>query len=172
MHRCLMNSTTENPNCRRQFLPNSPNGSSSHLSSRHAPIFRQAAERQLAYHIGLLVMFRSVPRRRNSQPLLSKNAELCALASYPNIAVKATGAPDYSTAPYPYRNIHDHMHRIFDAFGPGRFFWGTDITRMPCGYRQCMTMFTEELPWLAGRDLERIMGSAVCDWIGWRRQPA
>jgi hypothetical protein len=24
--------------------------------------------------------------------------------------------------------------------------WGTDITRMPRGYRQCVMMFTEELP--------------------------
>jgi len=64
--------------------------------------------------------------------------------------VKATGAPGYSTGSYPYRNIHDDMHRIFDAFGPDRYFWGTDITRMPCSYRQCVTMFTEELPWLAG----------------------
>jgi hypothetical protein len=29
-------------------------------------------------------------------------------------------------------------------------------------------MFTEELPWLAGRDLERVMGRALCDWIGWQ----
>ena len=34
---------------------------------------------------------------------------------------------------------------------PNRFFWGTDITRMPCSYRQCVTMFTEELPWLKGK---------------------
>ena len=48
-------------------------------------------------------------------------------------------------------------------------FWGTDITRMPCSYRQCVTMFTEELPWLKGRDLERVMGGAVVDWLGWKR---
>ena len=54
--------------------------------------------------------------------------------------------------------------------GPTRLFWGTDITRMPCSYRQCVTMFTEEMPWLTGRDLELVMGQAVCDWLGWRRQ--
>jgi hypothetical protein len=30
-------------------------------------------------------------------------------------------------------------------------------------------MFTEELPWLQGRDEELIMGQAVCDWLGWKR---
>ena len=94
--------------------------------------------------------------------------ELLALAKYPNVAIKATGAPSYSSEPYPYRNIHGHLKRIFDAFGPERMFWGTDITRMPCSWRQCVTMFTEELPWLKGRDLELVMGRAVCDWLGWK----
>ena len=97
----------------------------------------------------------------------SKNAELCGLAKYPNIAVKATGAPGYSTASYPYRNIHDYMHRIFDAFGPDRFFWGTDMTGIPCTYRQAVTLFTEELPWLAGDDRNLVMGEALCAWLGW-----
>jgi hypothetical protein len=33
-------------------------------------------------------------------------------------------------------------------------------------------MFTEELPWLKGRDLDLVMGQAVCDWIGWKRAGA
>jgi hypothetical protein len=77
-----------------------------------------------------------------------------------------------SSQPYPYKNIHGYLRRIFEAFGPERSFWGTDITRMPCSYRQCVTMFTEELPWLKGRDLERVMGGAVVDWLGWKRPAA
>jgi predicted TIM-barrel fold metal-dependent hydrolase len=95
-------------------------------------------------------------------------AELLALATYPNVAVKASGAPSYSSEPYPYRNIHPYIRQIYDAFGPQRMFWGTDITRMPCSWRQCVTMFTEELPWLSGRDQELVMGRALCDWIGWK----
>ena len=93
--------------------------------------------------------------------------KLVALAKLPNVAVKATGAPHYSTQAYPFRNIQDGLRRIFDAFGPKRFFWGTDITRMPCSYRQCVTFFTEELPWLTGADLENVMGRGLCTWIGW-----
>ena len=40
-------------------------------------------------------------------------------------------------------------------------FWGTDITRMPCSWRQCVSVFTEELPWLQGRDLDLVMGEAL-----------
>jgi hypothetical protein len=42
---------------------------------------------------------------------------------------------------------------------------------MPCPWRQCVTLFTEELPWLAGRDLELVMGRAVCDWLDWSLPP-
>ncbi len=97
--------------------------------------------------------------------------ELLALAKYPNVAVKATGGPSYSTHVYPYRNIHQYIKQIFDAFGPERMFWGTDITRMPCTWRQCVTMYTEEMPWLKGRDLELVMGRALCNFIGWNLKP-
>jgi len=30
-----------------------------------------------------------------------------------------------------------------------------------------VAMFTEKTPWLKGRDLEPVMGRAVCDWVGW-----
>jgi predicted TIM-barrel fold metal-dependent hydrolase len=91
------------------------------------------------------------------------------LAKLPNVAIKATGAPGYSKEAYPFTDIQDGLHRIFDAYGPDRFFWGTDITRMPCSYRQCVTFFTEELPWLKGADLEKVMGQGVVNWLGWKR---
>ena len=86
------------------------------------------------------------------------------------MAIKATGAPSYSERALSVsQHPRTHLRRIFDAFGPERMFWGTDITRMPCSWRQCVTMFTEELPWLTGRDLELVMGNALCAWIGWTR---
>jgi predicted TIM-barrel fold metal-dependent hydrolase len=94
--------------------------------------------------------------------------QMLALAKHPNVAIKATGAPSYSTEAYPYRDVHHHLRRIHDAFGPERMFWGTDITRMPCSWRQCVTMFTEELPWLPTRDMELVMGRALCAWLDWK----
>jgi predicted TIM-barrel fold metal-dependent hydrolase len=93
--------------------------------------------------------------------------ELLTLARLPNVAVKASAAPAYSTQPYPFRDLSDPLHRIFDAFGPDRFFWGTDFTRLTCSYRQCVTHFTEELPWLTGQDLEKVMGRGLARWIRW-----
>jgi predicted TIM-barrel fold metal-dependent hydrolase len=95
--------------------------------------------------------------------------QLLALAKYPNVAVKATGAPGYSSEPYPFAGMHTYLHQIYDAFGPKRMFWGTDISKMPCSWRQCVTMFTEELPWLSEPDKRLIMGDALCAWWGWDR---
>ena len=95
---------------------------------------------------------------------------LLALARHPNVAVKATGAPGYSSGPYPFTSMHPYLRQIYDAFGPDRMFWGTDITKMPCSWRECVTMFTEELPWLTDHDKELIMGRAICAWWGWDLQ--
>jgi predicted TIM-barrel fold metal-dependent hydrolase len=95
--------------------------------------------------------------------------QLLALAKYPNVAIKATGAPGYSAEAYPYPTMQGYLRRIFDAFGPHRVFWGTDITKMPCSWRQCVTMFTEELPWLGEDDKRLVMGDALCAWWGWDR---
>ena len=92
---------------------------------------------------------------------------LLAIAKRPNVAVKVSALPGYTTAPYPYRNLHDHVRRVYDAFGPQRMFWGSDLTRLKCSYRQCVTMFTEEMPWLTTIDLELIMGRALCEWLDW-----
>jgi len=100
---------------------------------------------------------------------MSHIPELLRLAKYPNVAVKATGAPGYSSEAYPFPKMHTYLKQIFDRFGPHRMFWGTDITKMPCSWRQCVTMFTEELPWLIGEDKELVMGKAICAWWGWDR---
>ena len=94
-------------------------------------------------------------------------SEMLALAKFPNVAIKATGAPSYSSGAYPFSSIHDYLHRIYDSFGPGRMFWGTDITRMPCSWKQCVSMFTEELPWLSEADKEIVMGKGVCKFLKW-----
>ena len=92
---------------------------------------------------------------------------LLAIAKRPNVGVKVSALPGYSTAPYPYRNLHGYVKQVYDAFGPQRMFWGSDLTRLKCTYRQCVTVFTEEMPWLTTNDLELIMGRALCNWLDW-----
>ena len=44
--------------------------------------------------------------------------ELLALAKLPNIAVKATGVPHYSSEAYPFPGMHVYLRQVYDAFGP------------------------------------------------------
>ena len=135
------------------------------MASNYLPQVGRIAER----HPGLKLLLDHYARVRDGKDDAAHGNQpaLLALAKYPNVAVKATGAPGNSSQPYPYRNIHKYTQQIVEAFGPERTFWGTDITRMPCPWKQCVTMFTEEMPWLKGRDLELVMGRALCDWLGW-----
>ena len=92
-----------------------------------------------------------------------------ALAKRPNVAAKVTAMPCYAADRiYPFKSVHPHIKRVFDSFGPKRTFWGTDWSRLPCSYRQGVTMFTEEMPWLKGQDLEWVMGRGVCEWLDWK----
>jgi L-fuconolactonase len=93
--------------------------------------------------------------------------QLLVAAKRPNIAVKVSALPCYTDAPYPYRNLHAHVRRVYDAFGPQRMMWGSDLSRLRGTYRECVTMFTGEMGWLSGSDLEWIMGRSLCEWLGW-----
>jgi L-fuconolactonase len=93
---------------------------------------------------------------------------LLALAKRPNIAVKASALPCYTSDSYPYRKLHPRLRQVYDAFGPRRIFWGTDITRLPCTYSQAISMMTEEIAWLTPEDKAWIMGRGISEWLGWQ----
>ncbi|GAA4341468.1 amidohydrolase family protein [Pigmentiphaga soli] len=93
---------------------------------------------------------------------------LAAMAELPNVAVKLSALPLFSNEPYPFRDIHGLIRQMVQAYGPRRSFWGSDMTRLPCTYRQCLTLFTEELPWLSEDDKAWILGRGLCEWLGWR----
>ena len=130
------------------------------------PVVGQIAVRNPG--VRLIVDHMGRPSRTKDDVAFASLPELLALAKHPNIAVKATAAPSYSSEPYPFSNIHKYLRQIYDAFGPERIFWGTDITRMPCSWRECITFFTEELGWLSASDKELIMGRALCKWLDWK----
>ena len=92
---------------------------------------------------------------------------LLAIARRPNVSVKTSALPAYTSDSYPYRRLHPYLRRVYDTFGPRRMFWGTDLARLPCSYREAVTMFTEEIPWFTAEDKEWIMGRGLCEWLGW-----
>jgi predicted TIM-barrel fold metal-dependent hydrolase len=132
----------------------------------HVHLFDRIAQRHpglriVMDHLGLNSHFKDEACFRDLDRLL-------ALSKHPNVAVKSTALPCYTTDTYPFRKVHGHLRRVYDAFGPKRMFWGTDWTRLPCPYGECIDLFTKELPWLSGEDKEWIMGRGVCEWLGWK----
>lgn len=91
------------------------------------------------------------------------------LADLPNVSVKVSAMPCFSSQPYPFRNLHEPLRRVIAGFGVKRCFWGSDFSRLPesCSYRQAVTMFTEELDALKGEDLEWVMGRGLATLLGW-----
>jgi len=123
-----------------------------------------------ARHSGLklIVDHMGALRGAKGNAAFPKMKELTALATHPNVAVKLTGGPFYADDGYPFRSLHPHYRAMYEAFGPRRLFWGTDITKMPCSWRQCVTHF-QEIDWIPDADKKLIMGKAICDWLGWKR---
>jgi predicted TIM-barrel fold metal-dependent hydrolase len=98
--------------------------------------------------------------------------ETASLAVHPNLFVKLSAVPLYSSEDYPYRNLHAALRSLIEAFGPKRCFWGTDLTRLmrKCGYSQCLRLFTEGLDFLSPADRDWIMGKAILQCLGWPQQ--
>src|SRR5499426_3151273 len=96
-------------------------------------------------------------------------SETVALARYPNVSVKLSASPALSREPYPFRDVAEHIKRVFDAYGPQRSYWGTDITNSyaKASYRQRITHFTEELSFLSESDKDWVMGRAIVQRLKW-----
>ncbi len=92
---------------------------------------------------------------------------LVALAGYPNVSVKASALPCATTEDYPYPRLLRRVARVVDAFGASRVFWGSDMTRLPCPYRDAVTMMTEHADFLSPGQLSQVMGDALLAELRW-----
>lgn len=94
--------------------------------------------------------------------------KLLALAAYPNVVVKITGACTLSHEKFPYKDIWDPLGRIFDAFSLDRCMWGTDWTRAVAllTYKEGVDAFlvTDRL---SDSDRAVLMGGSLQKIYGW-----
>ena len=138
------------------------------LAPGNMPRFAPIAERhpQLPLIIDHMSLTAEIAERRAIGKAID---EVVALARYPNVSVKLSSAPTYSFDPYPWRDMTEHLRRCFDAFGPQRCYWGTDITNAfaKSTYRQRITHFTEVLDFLSEEDKDWVMGRAILTRLGW-----
>ena len=91
--------------------------------------------------------------------------DLLALASLPNVAVKVSSLPAFSTLPYPFPGLHAPIRAIHDCFGPERMMWGSDVTRLEWPYADNIRLFTEALDFLGDDDREWLFWRALTRWV-------
>jgi predicted TIM-barrel fold metal-dependent hydrolase len=94
--------------------------------------------------------------------------EVLALARHPNVAVKVSALPCYSSEAYPFPTLARHIRRVYDAFGPRRMLWGTDYSRLPVPYREAVRHVREGIDFLTKDDREWVLGRACAEWVGWK----
>jgi predicted TIM-barrel fold metal-dependent hydrolase len=133
------------------------------------PTLAEIAERHPA--LTLIVDHMGFGRETMDAKAPAGAARVAALGRYPNVFVKVSALPCFSSEPYPFRNLNEPLRRVIEAFGPRRCFWGSDLSRMleHCSYRQGVTHFTEELGFLSADDLDWIMGRGLQECLRWNR---
>jgi Amidohydrolase len=135
------------------------------MASNHLPAVGRIAKRHPS--LRLLIDHFARVRGTTDDAAHSNQPALLVLAKYPNVAVKATGRQATRAGPIPIATSTAISSRSMACSArSGCSGVPTSPARRARG-GQCVTMFTEELPWLEGRDLELVMRRAVCDWIGW-----
>jgi predicted TIM-barrel fold metal-dependent hydrolase len=140
------------------------------LAPGHVDMFARIAERHphltlIIDHMGL----NSSSRAYKATDIPAAIDQTVALAKHPNVSVKLSGALGNSLEPYPFRDMTAHVKRLFDAYGPERCYWGTDMTNTftKASPRQRVTHFTEELTFLSESDKDWIMGRAILARLKW-----
>ena len=136
------------------------------LAVGEVPRFARIAER----HPQLTLMgLNSSSRTNRITEIPAAIDQAIALAKYPNVSIKLSGALGNSLEPYPFRDMTVYLQRLFDAYGPQRCHWGTDITNSlaSASYRQRVAHFTEELNFLSESDKDWVMGRAILARLKW-----
>jgi len=138
------------------------------LATEMGPALARIAERHPQLTLILDHMGLSIPTVEAGRTATAID-HVVALAKYPNCSVKLSGAAGYTREAYPYRDLYPHIRRLFEAYGPRRSYWGTDITisLARATYRQRVTHFTEQLDFLSESDKDWVMGRALLERLKW-----
>ena len=101
--------------------------------------------------------------------MAEKIGDAVALAKYPNVSIKMSNLANSSLEPYPFRDLDDHLKRVFDAYGPQRCHWGTDLTNnmQRATYSQRIAHFTQDLKFLSESDKDWVMGRSILQRLKW-----
>jgi L-fuconolactonase len=108
---------------------------------------------------------------RPDQPFEQLDAVI-ALARFPNIGLKLTGAPSLSVESYPFKDIWEPVTRLIAAFGAERVYWGADYSRTAAlhSYHEARH-YLAEVPSLSQEQLDLVYGEALAHRLDWHPAP-
>jgi predicted TIM-barrel fold metal-dependent hydrolase len=137
----------------------------------HAPIWKTELGTIADRHPGLklIIDHMGILARSVDDAIGYWVSETADLRVHPNISVKVSALPGYSTHPYPYENISKYVREMVDKMGPERCYWGTDITRLMghgLTYTDTIEQFTKHMG-LTDEELEWVMGRGLCQVLDW-----
>jgi predicted TIM-barrel fold metal-dependent hydrolase len=101
-------------------------------------------------------------------PLLPLVEPLFELSRLPNVAVKASALPCFVKETFPFPSLQELIRETVRAFGAERTFWGSDISRLPCPYRDLVRLFSVKLDFLSDTEREEILGKGITTWLNWK----
>jgi predicted TIM-barrel fold metal-dependent hydrolase len=89
--------------------------------------------------------------------------KLLALGKFARVFVKISHLWSLSRQRYPYRDTHDAVKRVYDAFGPHRLMWGSDwpLVDAYCDYGKALALYREEIAFLTAEDRRWILGQTA-----------
>jgi predicted TIM-barrel fold metal-dependent hydrolase len=89
--------------------------------------------------------------------------KLLRLARYERVYVKLSHLWSLSKEGYPYRDTHEQVRRLYDAFGPRRLMWGTDWPAVEeyCGYGRALALYRDEIKFFNDDDRKWILGETA-----------
>jgi predicted TIM-barrel fold metal-dependent hydrolase len=89
--------------------------------------------------------------------------KLLALAKQPRVFVKNSHLWSLSREKYPYKDTHELVKKVYDAFGPKRLMWGTDwpMVEKYCGYAKAVALYRDELSFFTAEDRKWVLGGTA-----------
>lgn len=87
-------------------------------------------------------------------------ALLLGLARYPRVYVKISHTWGLSSQAFPWRDAHDQVKRVYQAFGGQRIMWGTDwpVSLQHTTYDKTLAVVRDEMDLFAPEDREWVLG--------------
>ncbi|MFN8533566.1 MAG: amidohydrolase family protein [Dehalococcoidia bacterium] len=102
----------------------------------------------------------------------ARMSSLVRLARFPEVTVKVSALPRFSTEPPPFVDLQPMIQQVYQAFGARRMLWGSDQTQLVargvCSYRQNLdVVLTEAARWMPAEDVAWVTGKTAASVFNW-----